>query len=315
MPCYQPRKGFQCEATGKLLFIERGQPGAWKKLTVPCGGCIGCKIDRSRAWAVRATHEAQMVEKAGGQNSFVTLTYDDANIPPGGSLKPKDLTFFFKRLRKVRPFSKIRYLACGEYGEKLQRPHYHAILFNCHFPDQELHAQRRGNKTYTSQELSRLWPYGFHEIGNVTWQSSAYVARYISKKINGEDAELHYVNKQTGDILEPEFLRCSRRPGLGSAFFDAHWRDMYPSDEVLIKQGNDLKRYSVPRYYDKLLERKAEEENSDELKQMIKDIKLKREQFAQYHPEEQTEQRLRDREKHKTLVTQRLNDRNLNNDS
>lgn len=304
MPCYNPREGYQCEATGKLLFIEQGRPGAWKKLKVPCGGCIGCKIDRSRAWAVRCTHEAQMVQEAGGKNCFVTLTYDDANLPPGGTLVPQHLQYFFKRLRKARPYSRLRFLACGEYGEKLQRPHYHAIIFNCEFPDQELHAVRRGNQTYISEELSRLWPRGFHEIGEVTWQSSAYVARYISKKINGEDADLHYVNKQTGETLEPEFLRCSRRPGLGQTWFEKYYKDIYPSDEVLIKNGTEIKRYSVPRYYDKLLEKK------DPI--LLASMKQKREQFAQQHREDNTPERLREREHHKKLVTKKLNERNLN---
>ncbi len=115
-------------------------------------------------------------------NSFITLTYDDDHLPSDGSLRAADLQKFFKRLRKSLSPHKIRFYGCGEYGEQFKRPHYHAIIFGYDFPDKEFHSKENGNPIFHSPELAKIWPFGFNTVGHVSYESAAYVARYVTKK-------------------------------------------------------------------------------------------------------------------------------------
>lgn len=148
-----------------------------------------------------------------------------------------------KRLR-FRFGAGIRFYHCGEYGEKFARPHYHACLFNFNFPDRKLWKTVGENRLYTSDALSELWPFGFSTIGAVTFDSAAYVARYITKKITGDRAESHYNGRK------PEYTTMSRRPGIGKPWFDRYKGDVFPSDEVVIR-GRAMR---PPKYYDRLFE-------------------------------------------------------------
>lgn len=220
---------------------------------LPCGVCLGCRIDRAEGWAIRSHHEAQMHRDIG--SSFVTLTYADEHLPPENSVSLKELQKFVRRLRDELPpeMRNFRYQQCGEYGEKLGRAHYHLILFGVDFPDKRLHQVRRGNRLYTSELLERAWPYGFAPIGSVSFHSARYVASYVMKKIGGDRAEDHYrrVNPETGETwtVAPEFQTSSKRPGLGHDWFQQFKSDVYPSDFIVI----DGKKRKPPRYYDKLL--------------------------------------------------------------
>lgn len=211
----------------------------YEPIIIPCGQCIGCRLERSRQWAVRCIHEAQLYS----HNCFLTLTYDDAYLPSDGSLHKEDLQKFWKRLRKVIYPAKLRYFACGEYGSLLNRPHYHAIVFNYRPPDQQLLTLRGGSKIYISDIIKKCWPYGFHTIGDVTFESAAYVARYILKKVTGSQSEFHY------DGLEPEFTVMSRRPGIAREWFKKFHGDVYPNDYIVIR---DNIKCRPPKYYDKL---------------------------------------------------------------
>ena len=141
-----------------------------------------------------------------------------------------------KRLRKTGV--EARYFHCGEYGDQTGRPHYHACLFGHAFPDREKWAVRKGNPVWRSDELERLWPYGNSEIGSLTFESAAYVARYVTKKVTGRDADSHYerLDPSTGELvqIEPEFATMSRRPGIGSGWFEKFGTDVFPSDEVVV---------------------------------------------------------------------------------
>lgn len=194
-------------------------------------------------------HEAQMQP----DSCFVTLTYDEQNVPQDYSVTKRDLQLFFKKLRKSLRGKKIRYLACGEYGDQTLRPHYHLLLFNHSFPDKKLHAERQGNRIFKSEKLDTLWGKSqINEIGNLTYQSAAYVARYTLKKINGDRADDHYtrVSPIDGNIyrVEPEFLLWSR--GLGQSWFDKYKSDAFPSDFIIV----DGKKHKPPTYYLKQLE-------------------------------------------------------------
>ncbi len=253
-------------------------------ITVPCGSCIGCRLDRSRAWAIRCVHEAQLHET----NCFITLTYDEKHLPKDGSLSLGDFQLFMKRLRKSLSPKQIRFFHCGEYGDKLSRPHYHACIFNHDFADRTLWSQRNGNKLYRSASLEKLWPYGYSSVGTLTWQSAAYIARYITKKITGAAAKDHYerVETSTGEIthLAPEYITMSLKPGIGSEWFKLYSGDVYPGDFVVI----DGKKFKPPRYYDNLLE--LSDLETFEL------IKEERENYALKYPEEQSPSRLATRE-------------------
>ena len=196
-------------------------------------------------------HESEMHD----ENCFITLTFDQANLEKRSNPLSLDVTEyqrFMKRLRK-RFGKNIRFFHCGEYGEKNKRPHYHAIIFGFDFKDKKLWTNRDGIKLYTSEALQELWPYGFSTIGEVTFQSAAYVARYIMKKWKGEGAEDHYTRwcPQTGEgtTVEPEYCTMSRMPGIGKTWLEKFKADVYPHDYVVINNH----KVKPPRYYDSLL--------------------------------------------------------------
>lgn len=258
MPCYKPVQGFRSRevnlATGKrsVVFNARfGYPDM--PVTVPCGQCVGCRLMRSREWAVRCIHEAQLHS----DNCFITLTYADEHLPEGRSLQLEHYQKFMKRLRKANGPA-IRFFHCGEYGSRYGRPHYHALLFNYDFRDKKLFDLRRKKTAevplFVSEHLQELWPFGFSTIGAVTFESAAYVARYIMKKVTGELADDHYdwCDPETGEVFRraPEYTTMSRRPGIGRGWLEKYGAEVWNSDFVVIG-GRRLK---VPRYYDKVLE-------------------------------------------------------------
>jgi len=210
-------------------------------------------MDRAKAWALRCVHEAEMHE----QNCFVTLTYDNENLPVGGSIDKREVQLFMKRLRKCAEPFLVRFYACGEYGAERGRPHYHILLFGYDFPDKELlYVQpTKGRwaitgssyKVFKSELLGSLWTKGFCTLGEVTFESAGYCARYIGKKIGGDMAKEHYKGK------EPEFCLMSRRPGIGSAWFDKYSSDVYPKDFTTVNG----KKFKPPKYYDRKLMRKC----------------------------------------------------------
>lgn len=216
-----------------------------------CGKCIDCRLSESQEKALRCMHE---VQTSAGPGSFVTLTYNDENLPDDWCLEYRDFQLFMHRLRKAIPGAG-RFAMSGEYGDDNDRPHYHAILFNCHFDDRVFFKRINGIDYYISTLLSRLWGKGFCLIGDVTFASAAYVARYNLKKITGPDSGSAYqfVVPNTGEVVDrpPPFWRTSNRPGLGAEWFMRFGADCFPSD-YLVWKG---KKLPVPRYYYKLLER------------------------------------------------------------
>ena len=238
--CFHPISAFQT-TDGLVVFVERGRIA--RELQLPCGRCIGCRLVRSRSWAIRCVHESQCYDV----NSFVTLTYDDGHYDV--SLFYRDFQLFMKRLRKARS-APVRFFACGEYGDLNNRPHFHALLFNCSFSD----GIQIGERLFRSPELERLWPFGMSSYGDVTFQSAGYVARYAVKKITGPMAEDHYkrVNLSTGELIDcvPEFGRMSLKPGIGYPWFVRFWSDVYSARDGVVMDGKTL---PSPKYYDRLL--------------------------------------------------------------
>lgn len=298
MPCYRPIKAFKS--------LERGDDGRYgitfnstkaliegSSLTLPCGSCLGCRLDRSREWAARCWHESQMHE----QNAFLTLTFADEHLPPDYGLHIRTWQTFMKRLRKSIEPIKARFFACGEYGEQTLRPHYHALIFGYQFPDLVLYSIKRNVRLYTSKSLDKLWPYGLATIGNVTHQSAGYVARYVMKKVAGDDefARTYYTRQHpvTGKWhqVRREFCVQSRRPGIGSTWFEKYKSDAFPSDFIVVNG----KKMPVPKFYSNKLE-----------KEELEKYKRLRKLDARNRREDNTPERLKVREQVKSETIKQL---------
>ena len=261
MACYHPLLAFRNE--GKITF-NKPFPFA-KGFNLPCGQCVGCRLEYSRQWAVRLVHENQMHEKS----CFITLTFNQEQLDKRSnpaSVDVRDFQLFMKRLRKKH--KKIRFFHCGEYGEQNKRPHYHALIFGYEFSDRKLWQTRNKQKYYRSEELEKLWPYGHVVIGEVTFTSCAYVARYIMKKQKGKNAETHYHNPLTGEVIEPEYCTMSRKPGIGYDWFQKYKTDVYPNDYCVING----KKIRPPRYYDNLLSEEEKEEIKNKRKEKAPEV-------------------------------------------
>lgn len=226
-------------------------------------------------------HEAAMHEN----NSFITLTYMEEHVPERRRLEHKDFQDFMKRLRKKHD---VRYYMAGEYGPEHGRPHFHACIFGYEFPDKLYYKQSpSGEKLYTSTELERLWPYGFSSVGELTFESAAYIARYCVSKITGDAAEEHYKRYDfLGEYqLPPEYNAMSLKPGIGATWLKKYEADVYTYDYV-ITRGIETR---PPKYYDKLFEIKDS--------QTLEEIKHERIKRAQERYMDNTDERLLVKEK------------------
>ncbi|AJK28255.1 putative replication initiation protein [Eel River basin pequenovirus] len=241
-------------------------------------------MDKAKEWAIRCYHEAQLHE----ENSYVTFTYRDEDLPEDRSVDVRHFQLFMKRLRKNTGV-KVRYFHCGEYGEQTKRPHYHALLFGYRPTDQRFYKRSKGHPIYTSESLDQTWGLGHCNFGNVTFESAGYVARYIMKKVTGEVAEGHYssfINPDTGELLtvRPEYVTMSRNPGLGADWV-RKFREDLNGDYVVV----DGKKHSIPRFYDEEIKRLDEKE--------LALRKRNRKAAARKHAANNTRERLAVREK------------------
>lgn len=235
---------------------------------IRCGSCIGCRTDHAKEWSDRIIMESSLWP----ENWFVTLTFDDEYLVKECGLektiKVEHVQKFMKRLRKeVCKFSdgKIRMFACGEYGSLSERPHYHLILFNLHLPVDGLHFLRQtkqGNDLFSSDLISKCWPFGFNTCGSVTFQSAGYVARYTLKKIYGQEAKKVY----EASHRKAPFLLMSRRPGIGYDYMVNHDWDNEPN--ILVSDGEESHMCPVPEYMERYI-RKTDPELADQ-RQAIK---------------------------------------------
>lgn len=258
MACFRPLEAWR-DDFGRIRFDGRASD---RPLQLPCGRCIGCRQVRQRSWALRCLHEA----RTSPASCFVTLTYDDKHVPR--SLRYVDFQDFMHRVRaewrRIHDFKtgpSVRFFVCGEYGELNWRPHFHALLFGWRPSD----GVRIGERIFQSRVLDRLWSMGYASFGSVEYDSAAYCAGYVLKKVTGPKAAAHYerADFETGEIyrLEPEFARMSLKPGLGSAWFKKYWRDVYLTRDGVCLPGGKV--VPAPRYYDNLLAREEPWRASD----------------------------------------------------
>lgn len=245
MPCYSPiRAVLQGRPDRRRLSFKSNASG--EALGLPCGRCVGCRLERARQWSVRLMHESVMHE----DSVFLTLTFNEESVPDDGSLSISVCQLFLKRLRaRVAP-ARIRHFLAGEYGGKHGRPHYHAIIFGFGFPDRvPMERSDGGDQLYRSALLESCWKFGYSSIGSVTFESANYVAQYHLKKVTGKKAAAFYEGRQ------PEFVIMSRNPGIGRSWIEKFESDVYPSDEVIVR-GLTTR---PPRYYDQVFKKKFPE--------------------------------------------------------
>lgn len=231
MPCNLPITAYYCDKlnaeTGKrsLTFNQKfaysgSDPTIPRVLAVPCGKCHGCRADQALMWSIRGYHESTEHQ----QNSFLTLTYADENLPQNGLIDKRPLQTFFKRIRKQG--HKVRYLACGEYGSLTRRPHYHAIIFGKDWLENAIPITEQ---LYTNQSLTDAWGLGHVTAASVTMASICYVCGYVNKKIDDQDT----------------FNLMSRRPGIGHTWLDKFKDDILRTGFVSIEG----RQYQVPKRY------------------------------------------------------------------
>lgn len=251
MACGKPLDAYRPASGGPLLFNRphSGQAGeGYYKIQVPCGQCMLCRLEHARQWAVRITHEATLHDA----NSFLTLTYNEENLPENGSLRYEDLQKFWKRLRKK--IGKVRYYAVGEYGDERQRPHYHACLFGHAFTDQRIILRQKPHLLWTNKMLEELWGLGTVSVGALTFETAQYTAAYVTKKLNKR--KYVWVNEETGELQELEQPKAfmSLRPAIGRQWLDDFGNGTYAQDHVVI--GGRAQK--PPKYYDQWLGKRSE---------------------------------------------------------
>lgn len=239
-----------------------------KIITIGCGQCMGCRLDKAQEWAIRSSHESSLYDF----NLYVTLTMDANNllfddyldfsigeVHYCASLDDHDLVKFMKDLRELYRVNAhhigIRLLGSGEYGDIGDLPHYHLLLFNCpplddflswYDADHHLH--------FLSDTFNKLWTYGFVDIQPMCFESICYVSRYVTKKLIGKPRQA--AKKDYGDLLvrKPDFLRMSRRPGIGAEYARKHFEEIYEGDAIVLNKRYETFLAKPPRYYDRLFE-------------------------------------------------------------
>ena len=249
MQCTSPRTvGYQSDGKTLSWSLKNRDP-QYATFQLPCGKCIECLLGYSRQWATRCVHESKMHE----ESSFITLTYKDEHLPwledkHGNKIRPtlkyEDFQNFMKKLRKLKDDA-MGYIVAGEYGGKNKRPHWHAIIFNWRPRDLEyFRKNEHGDTLYTSDTLDRIWGKNDpelrpNEVGDVTFKSAGYCARYAAKKLeHGHDKDHPY---------HPIF-KVSNKNAIGKKWLEVNWRDVFNHGRVVLDDGTIT---SIPRYYEK----------------------------------------------------------------
>lgn len=205
------------------LGIKHKVSGA--TIQVPCGKCPNCKKRRTSGWSFRLMQEYKISQTA----HFITLTYDTTKVPLSKkgymNLDKTDLQKFFKRLRKRHEKNhRIKYYACGEYGSKTFRPHYHIILFGAHI-----------------NFISPAWDLGHVHFGTVSEASTGYTLKYINKE---KKIPMHQ-----NDDRQKEFSLMSK--GIGKNYLSKNMVKWHKNDleNRFYCNLQDGKKIAMPRYY------------------------------------------------------------------
>lgn len=266
MPCEKPRRAYLAASGGRVKFFKPTDPQYYQEpytgLLTPCGNCILCRIEQARQTAVRITHEATLHL----QNSFITLTYNDKHLPALGGLHYEDLTAFWKRARYH--YGELSYYAVGEYGEKSNRPHYHACVFGHDFFEGSVILKEAPNRLWTNPQLNQIWGLGHVVIGTLDHNTASYTAGYILKK---QRAKQRYcvIDTETGESITVNAPRAFMSRNIGRGWYDKWNQGLQDHDRVIING----KPQKPPKAYDRWL--------GETNKQKIEEIKAKRIKQAQ----------------------------------
>jgi len=275
--CLSPRTvGFK--ADGKTIsWSQKDSSPEYATFQLPCSKCIECRLEYARDTAIRCVHEAKMYEN----NSFITLTYSDEKLK-SPKLQYSDFQLFIKKLRsqvweqameRIFPYAKTQserrkafrelsketqeqirqthslpVLVTGEYGDIRKRPHWHTLIFNYRPKDLIYkYSNERGDKVYSSDSLDKIWTNGITEIGNITFESAGYCARYAAKKlIHGNDQDHQF---------QPIHKRSSKH-AIGKKFLEKYYQDIFNYGKVVLEDGT---KCTIPRYYEKWFKTKHPE--------------------------------------------------------
>lgn len=299
--CTQPITAYQLEkqywpdkdSSPQPIFKKPNDINRYEKLPLPCRKCVSCLKIRSMTLAVQLGCELQTTQ---GESQFVTLTYNEQNLPEGHTLNKNHPKLFLKKLRKWinknYPGLKIRYKLVGEYGERSFRPHYHLAIFGLpSFKDQELSDKNytETHKLYESKILTEIWGKGNVIYNHLTPESCLYIAQHSDKKINREvDYSQQLIDAETGEIIEPpllpfnkkdkqnrlikdddgkpqtelkkqrvpEFTTGSSKPGLGTQWFKQYGKSDLHQGMLVSLDG---KEHKIPRHLMNLIDREIPE--------------------------------------------------------
>lgn len=251
MPCERPRIAYQGPCGGPIYFIQPGGPGFnstfYQEVQLPCGYCDLCVAEKARQTAVRIYHEAHNHET----NCFATFTYTPEHLPENSSLQYSDMQKFYKRLRK-RMGIPLRHFTVGEYGDKGLRPHYHACIFGHAFTEGRRILRTLPTLLWTTQELEECWGLGYVSIGALNFQTAAYTASYVTKKLHAKQQYV-YCDEQTGELIPLEQPRARASRYLARAWLEKYGDLMYAHDEIVI----DGQPQKPPRQYDEWLKKRS----------------------------------------------------------
>lgn len=271
---------------------------------IPCSNCIECRLQKSRDKANQMMLEKMCYTE--DECWFLTLTYDDLHIPThktvntetgeiieGISLKKEDAQKFIKRLRAhyQRKYGKnIRYVICGEYGSETHRPHYHAIIYGMPLDQSKLKLYKHnemGQSIWTHKELEEKWGMGFVTVGRVTWESCAYVARYLMKKQYGKEK---WYYGAIGAI--PEFIQQSLKPPIGRNYLLDHIDEIVTYDQIPIANKKTAQLVKPPKSFDNYLMNlfpEEVEENKRKRKKYAQEAQQIKNQYTDLTPQQQRE--------------------------
>lgn len=220
--------GFEMQCTSPSTL--RREDGLYQE--VPCGWCVNCRISKAREWATRVVHEAS----GWCCSCFITLTYRDEDLPANGSLDFEEFQRFWKRLRKR--VGSLKYYACGEYGERTGRPHYHAIVFGLR--PCGCRADQGMNEKCCDEDRNlvlKAWGHGgVDRLGTVTMDSARYVADYVGKVLTGDMAVWYGCRQRPFHVMSK---------GLGGTFVALNEGQLREQEGVTVRGA----QVGLPRYY------------------------------------------------------------------
>ena len=257
MACFHTMTAYRLR-DGSLTFKNKGE--IIETLQLPCGKCIGCRLDHANDWATRCWCEMQSWQN----NCFITLTYDNENLPENGLLIKKDLQDFMKRLRyhcqgieywenprTNKRENPIRFLACGEYGPNgTRRPHYHILIFNWKPEKNELKFYKENHnndRLFKCKKIQEIWGKGFITVGDMNYQSACYVARYCTKKMFNKVKNQDLKKAE----IQPEFILMSRNGGIGIKYWEQYQKKILENEGIILNSNGKIKCKQIPRYFEK----------------------------------------------------------------